>query len=33
MDTFEIFGAITTLTASVISAVVAFITKKAYDKS
>lgn len=28
MDTFEIFGAITTLTASVISAVVAFITKK-----
>lgn len=33
MDTFEIFGAITTLTASVISAVVAFITKKAYDKA
>ena len=33
MDTFEIFGAITTLTASVISAVVGFLTKKAYDKA
>lgn len=33
MDTFEIAGALTALTASLISALVAFVTKKTYDKA